>query len=84
MARSLFRKNHICMFTGVGTWTHDYPITFDIAQKLQLPVSVAIPDEVMQLMSLYAQPVRRQASVEYLSKPRHSERPEARWTRKSP
>ena len=29
-----------------------------------------MPDEVMQLMGLYPQPVRRQASVEYLSKPR--------------
>jgi hypothetical protein len=39
---------------------------------------------LMQLMSLYAQPVHRQASVEYLSKPRHSERHEARQTRDSP
>ncbi len=78
------RSEELSHILTEGTWTHDYPITFDIAQNLQLPVSVAIPDEVMQLMSLYAQPVRRQASVEYLSKPRHSERPEARWTRKSP
>jgi ClpP class serine protease len=56
-----------------GTWTHDYPITFDMARELQLPVSSAIPEEVMQLMSLYPQPVRRQASVEYLSRPRHLE-----------
>ena len=60
-----------------GTWTHDYPITFDVAQRLKLPVSSAMPDEVMQLMGLYPQPVRRQASVEYLSKPRHFEQPGA-------
>ena len=60
-----------------GTWTHDYPITFDVAQQLKLPVSSAMPDEVMQLMGLYPQPVRRQASVEYLSKPRHFEQPGA-------
>jgi ClpP class serine protease len=58
-----------------GTWTHDYPITFDVAQQLKLPVSSAMPDEVMQLMGLYPQPTRRQASVEYLSKPRHFEQP---------
>ena len=60
-----------------GTWTHDYPITFDVAQQLKLPVSSAMPDEVMQLMGLYPQPIRRQASVEYLSKPRHFEQPGA-------
>jgi ClpP class serine protease len=62
-----------------GTWTHDYPITFDTAQQLKLPVSSAMPDEVLQLMGLYPQPVRRQASVEYLSKPRHLDRPAARF-----
>ena len=62
-----------------GTWTHDYPITFDVAQQLKLPVSSAMPDEVMQLMGLYPQPIRRQASVEYLSKPRHFEQPGA-WS----
>ncbi len=60
-----------------GTWTHDYPITFDVAQQLKLPVSSAMLDEVMQLMGLYPQPIRRQASVEYLSKPRHFEQPGA-------
>ncbi len=60
-----------------GTWTHDYPITFDVAQQLKLPVSSAMPDQVMQLMGLYPQPTRRQASVEYLSKPRHFEQPGA-------
>jgi ClpP class serine protease len=58
-----------------GTWTHDYPITLDVAQQLKLPVSSDMPDEVMELMGLYPQPVRRQASVEYLSRPRHVEQP---------
>jgi ClpP class serine protease len=61
-----------------GSWTHDYPITFDVATQLQLPVSSEMPDEVMQLMGLYPQPVRRQASVEYLSKRRRREAPAAR------
>ncbi|RLA80013.1 MAG: hypothetical protein DRG33_03085, partial [Deltaproteobacteria bacterium] len=54
-----------------GTWTHDYPITFDAARKLGLRVSSEIPQEVYQLMSLYPQPVRRQPTVEYLPVPRH-------------
>jgi hypothetical protein len=34
-----------------------------------------MPREIMQLMSLYPQPVRRQPSVEFLPVPRRAERP---------
>jgi ClpP class serine protease len=61
-----------------GTWTHDYPIMFEMAQQLGLPVSSNMPDEVLDLMGLFPQPVRRQASVEYLSRPRRLDRPESR------
>lgn len=57
-----------------GSWTHDYPITFETAQGLGLKVSSDMPAEVLQLMSLYPQPVRRQPSVEFLPVPRRSER----------
>ncbi len=60
-----------------GTWTHDYPITFQKAQELGLPVSSAMPDEVLQLMQLFPQPVRRLPSVEYLPVPRRSRDPRA-------
>jgi len=59
-----------------GTWTHDYPITFEVARSLGLPVRVDIPDSFMQLMALYPQPVRQQASVEYL--PRRRDTPKGR------
>ncbi|MFN4243388.1 MAG: SDH family Clp fold serine proteinase [Tepidisphaerales bacterium] len=49
-----------------GTWTHDYPITADAAKAMGLPVSTDIPEMFLQLMSLYPQPVRQAASVEYL------------------
>jgi hypothetical protein len=40
-----------------------------------LAVSTDIPDEFMQLAALYAQPIRRQTSVEYLAdKPAARER----------
>jgi len=57
-----------------GTWTHDYPISADEARSLGLPVSTDMPNEVLQLMTLYPQPVRRQGGgVEYLPVPRHRE-----------
>jgi ClpP class serine protease len=58
---------------ATGTWTHDFPIFFDVAQRLGLKVRSDIPREVLQLMSLYPQPVRRQPSVEYIPVPRHAQ-----------
>jgi len=54
----------------VGTWTHDHPITYDTAKSLGLPVRADIPWEIMDLMSPYPQPVRRQPTVEYPPEPR--------------
>jgi len=59
-----------------GKWTHDYPITFEHARELGLPVSNEMPDDIMQLMDLFPQPVRRQPSVEYLPIPRRFEKPQ--------
>jgi len=58
---------------ATGTWTHDYPITVDTAQKLGLNVSTDMPREVLELMSLFPQPVRRHPSVEYLPVPRRTD-----------
>lgn len=61
---------------ATGTWTHDYPITADEAKTLGLPVSTEMPDEVLGLMTLYPQPVRRMGGgVEYLRGPRQREVP---------
>jgi ClpP class serine protease len=49
-----------------GTWTHDYPITYDKAQRMGLPVRGDMPSEILELMSLFPQPLRRQPAVEYL------------------
>src|SRR5436190_411441 len=57
-----------------GTWTHDYPITCDRAQALGLPVNSNISENVLQLMELYPQPMRRQPSVEYVPVPYRSDR----------
>lgn len=57
---------------STGTWTHDYPITFEEARRLGLNVRSDVPREIYQLMALYPQPVRRQPSVEYLPIPRRA------------
>jgi ClpP class serine protease len=53
-----------------GNWTHDHPITFERAKSFGLPVRTDIPADMLNLMNLYPQPVRREPSVEYLPEPR--------------
>lgn len=60
---------------STGRWTHDYPIRFEEAQRLGLHVRSEMLPEILQLMSLYPQPVRRQPSVEYLPMPRRAQEP---------
>jgi len=48
-----------------GRWTHDYPISFEEAKGLGLPVSNSIPTEVHDLMNLYPQAPSRRPSVQY-------------------
>ena len=55
-----------------GRWTHDFPITFEVAQALGLPVSSVMPKEVMELMSSFPQPTRTTPAVEYLPIPRRT------------
>jgi ClpP class serine protease len=57
-----------------STWTHDYPICASTAKSLGLSVSTNMPDDVLQLLKLYPQPVRIQNSggVEYLPVERRS------------
>jgi ClpP class serine protease len=62
---------------ATGTWTHDFPITVDVAQRLGLKVRSDIPEEILELMSLFPQPMRRQPSVEYIPTRRRAEQPAA-------
>jgi ClpP class serine protease len=52
-----------------GRWTHDYAITADEALELGLPVRTDMPSEILDLLSLYPQPIRAIPSVEYLPTP---------------
>jgi ClpP class serine protease len=65
------KTKELSKLLSTGKWTHDYPITFDEAKALGFKVSDKMPVEIMQLMSLYPQPVRRMPSVEYLPIPKH-------------
>jgi ClpP class serine protease len=52
-----------------GRWTHDYPITVTEARALGLPVNTKMPQEVLDLMALFPQPVRTTQSVEFGPRP---------------
>ncbi len=58
---------------ATGVWTHDYPISPDEARSLGLPVNTQMPNEVLELMTLYPQPVRATGGVEYLPGHRQKE-----------
>lgn len=50
-----------------GRWTHDYPITHGEANELGLNVSLDMPAEIMELMALFPDTVKRQSSVKYFT-----------------
>jgi ClpP class serine protease len=64
------KVDELARLLSEGTWTHDYPITYERAKALGLPVSSNIPDDILKLMSLFPQPTRTQPTVEYLPGPR--------------
>jgi ClpP class serine protease len=48
-----------------GRWTHDFPITAEMARELGLPISTAVPRAVYELMDLYPQGGGTRPSVLY-------------------
>jgi len=63
-------REQLVQVLSQGTWTHDYPITCDKALSLGIKVSCEMPSEILQLMALYPQPIRRVPTVEYIPEPR--------------
>jgi ClpP class serine protease len=49
-----------------GRWTHDFPITVEMARGLGLPISTGMPRTVYDLMDLYPQGGRGRPSVLYV------------------
>ena len=68
------KAEEIAKLMTTGTWTHDYPITCERARELGLPVHSDMPENMLRLMQLYSQPMRRQPSVEYVPLPYRSSR----------
>lgn len=66
------KSSELAKLLTSGTWTHDFPITCSRARQLGLPVRSDIPENVLRLMELYPQPIRRQPSVEYVPAPYRS------------
>lgn len=60
---------------STGTWTHDHPLTAEVAQLLGLPVKEGLDPLIYGLMRLYPQPVRMQRAVEYVPEPRGGSTP---------
>ena len=49
-----------------GRWTHDFPITVELAHELGLPVSTDMPRIVYDLMDLFPQGAADRPSVLYV------------------
>ena len=62
-----------------GRWTHDYPILPDEAKELGLNINTDMPQEVLELMTLYPQPTRMVPSVEYVPEKRGASHPAPKW-----
>jgi ClpP class serine protease len=63
------RADEMAATLSEGRWTHDFPIQFERARSLGLPVQADLPNEVRSLMGLFPQPRGRRPSVEYIPGP---------------
>ena len=63
------KAEELAKMLSEGRWTHDYPIDFDQAKEMGLPVNEEMQKEVYDLMELYPQAGLRRPSVEYVPVP---------------
>ena len=59
-------RERLASMLSEGRWTHDYGISVEEATQLGLPVTTDMPAGIVELMSLYPQPVRQRQGVEFL------------------
>src|SRR5512139_1861194 len=52
-----------------GQWTHDYPVSYEEAKEMGLPVSSGVLEEVYQLMEYYPQTKQQRPGVEFIPMP---------------
>ena len=70
------RADRLARLLSEGTWTHDYPITFEQARELGLPVTSGMPAGIYRLMDLFPQAMPRRPSVAYVPIPYREEKKE--------
>lgn len=63
------KARKIAEILSSGKWTHDYPIYYQEALEIGLPIEVGLPPEVYYLIRLYSQPQGREPSVQYIPMP---------------
>jgi len=63
------RAAELAKMFSEGRWTHDYPISFEEAREMGLPVSSEVPQEVYQLMEYYPQTKQQRPGVEFIPMP---------------
>ena len=63
------RADALAETLATGTWTHDYPLTYEELSEMGLPVSTDMPTEVYEFMELFPQPKRKLPSVQYIPVP---------------
>lgn len=59
---------------ATGTWTHDYPLTYEELKEMGLPVSTEMLPEIYDLMDLFPQPKQKMPSVHYVPLPARQSR----------
>ena len=60
------KATELAVALSEGRWTHDFPITAQLAQQLGLPVTTNMPVIVYALMDLYPQSTTQRPSVIYI------------------
>lgn len=59
------KARDVARILSSGLWTHDHPLLPDELVPLGLPITIGVPPEERELLSLYPQPRGRQSAVEY-------------------
>lgn len=60
------KAEELAVILSEGRWTHDFPVTVQLALQLGLPVTTQMPRIVYDLMDLYPQANARRPSVVYV------------------
>lgn len=60
------KAEELAVALSEGRWTHDFPITSQMARKMGFPVTTNMPRLVYNLMDLYPQANTRRPSVIYV------------------